>query len=72
MIRSKKSKKGLCCCSLELEKIPEETTDNKDNKKLKDVDNSCVSIFLYNMLQQIIYKLSINTEACKGASIFYF
>lgn len=39
---SRKAKKSSCCCNIEVEEIPEENADNKDEKECcKEKGNSC-------------------------------
>lgn len=42
LVGSNKTKKGSCCCSFEVEEIPDEDADNKDSKDSScSKDNSC-------------------------------
>lgn len=42
LVGNKKAPKSPCCCNVELEEIPEENADNKDEKEShKEEENSC-------------------------------
>ena len=42
LVGSKKAPKSSCCCSVELEELPEENADNKNEKEPhKEEENSC-------------------------------
>ena len=40
LVGDKKTKKSSCCCSFEIEELPEENADNKNEKISSNEDNN--------------------------------
>ncbi|MBZ4647696.1 MAG: hypothetical protein JG777_3185 [Clostridia bacterium] len=41
LIGNRKAKKSSCCCNIELEEIPEEKEENKEERSAKDTSKPC-------------------------------